>query len=695
MTNSQPRPSAAELTRLHSVMLCGVFALGCLGLVAYAGFIALGSPTALDWFSNLWVYNGVLFAAAAVCFLRAAWGSELRGAWVALGAGLTSWAVADTYWTLAFENAKHVPYPSLADLGYVMAIPCFFVAIGLMIRHRIGHFTLSRWIDGAIGALAAAAAASAVLAPALTGLTNGSPAVVTTNLAYPLGDLFLVGMLAGSLAVSGLRGATAMLRIGAGLVAWTGADIVYLWVTAENVPYSPWIDTVWLIGALLMASGALSSSSAVMREPRRYQASLLVPAASTAVAVAVLVLDHFDTIDVVSIWLAGATVIAVGARLLLSHRENARLIAAFHRESVTDPLTELPNRRALLRDFERLLTESAISPGHEHVCALFDLDGFKSYNDTFGHPAGDALLRRLGVCLAEVVGPFGGTAYRLGGDEFCVIAPLTRAGADPIVEGARAALSDHGEGFSIGVSGGAVLLPREATSTSEALRIADHRMYEEKVEHHAAAGELLDDRRADPGEQVHELLIEAVRGHEPELTNHVEGVARLAYEVGRDLGIEGEDLDVLVRAAEMHDIGKIAIPEEILHKPGPLDESEWELMKRHPLVGARIIGSTPPLAPIANLVRSAHERWDGNGYCEGLAGTEIPLGSRIILVCDAFDAMTEDRPYQPAVSPEEALEEIRRNSGSQFDPRVVDALLRVAARRAEIGGLVFRDPAAR
>ena len=688
MAGRRDHARAIESGQVKRALTWAVFALGCLGLVEYWAFLALGSPGELDWFSNLWVYNAVLFGAALVCFLRSAWTRELRAPWIALGAGLASWALADTYWTLAFENAKHVPYPSLADLGYLMAIPFFFTAIALMIRHRVGHFTLTRWLDGAIAALAAAAIASAILAPALAGLTKGSPAAVTTNLAYPLGDLILVSMLAGTLVISGVRGAGMLVRIGAGLIVWTGADIFYLWTAATSTPYSPWIDTVWLVGALLMAWGTLGSARGLARDPRRYQASPAVPVVAAGSAVAVLIIDHFNRVHPASVWLSGATVLAVAARLLLSHRENARLIAAFHAESVTDPLTELPNRRALLRDFDRLFSEAEISANREYVCALFDLDGFKAYNDGFGHPAGDALLRRLGICLKEVVEPLGGVAYRLGGDEFCVVAPMPRSGPDPVVETARAALSERGQGFSIGASGGAVILPREASSSSEALRIADQRMYQEKADHHAEAGERTADSRGNHGEEVHGLLLEVMRGHEPNLATHVHGVARLALEVGRELGLEGEDLDILVRAAEMHDIGKIAIPEEILHKPGPLDESEWELMRRHPLVGARIIGSAPPLAPIASLVRYAHERWDGAGYCEGLVGTEIPLGSRIIFVCDAFEAMTEDRPYREAMSVDAALEEIRRNSGSQFDPKVVDAFMRVAARRPEFGGLL-------
>ncbi len=564
---------------------------------------------------------------------------------------------------------KHVPYPSVADLGYLLVIPCFFVAIALLIRHRVGHFTLTRWLDGAIAALAAAAGACAVLAPALIGLTKGDPAAVATNLAYPVGDLLLIAMIVGAIAVSGLRGARTLLLIGVGLLTWTGADVVYLWSAATNSAYSPWVDSLWLIGAGLIAFGVLDSPRVGVMKQRPYQASMLVPAISSALAVAILIYDHFERLPTVSVWLAGATVAAVAARLLLSHRDNARLISVLHVDSVTDPLTGLPNRRALLRDFGQLFARGEVAGAEgEYVCVIFDLDGFKAYNDSFGHPAGDALLRRLGASLSHVIAPFG-TAYRLGGDEFCVLSPIGDVKADSILATARAALSERGEGFTITASGGAIILPREADNPSDAMRIADQRMYQEKGDHHARSGH-----------QVRELLLGIMRAHEPGLETHVNGVARLAMEVGRELNLDSESLDVLVRASEMHDIGKIGIPEDVLHKPGPLTDIEWELVHSHPMIGARIISSAPALMPVAKLVRSAHERWDGQGYCDGLAGTDIPLGSRIIFVCDAFDAMTEDRPYRRAFSPEKALQEIRENSGSQFDPDVVDAFLRVAAR---------------
>jgi HD-GYP domain-containing protein (c-di-GMP phosphodiesterase class II) len=152
---------------------------------------------------------------------------------------------------------------------------------------------------------------------------------------------------------------------------------------------------------------------------------------------------------------------------------------------------------------------------------------------------------------------------------------------------------------------------------------------------------------------------------------HVRG---LALSVCRNLHLGAEALDEIGRAAELHDIGKVAIPDAILNKPGPLDEHEWAFMRRHTLIGEDILAAAPALAPVARLVRSSHERFDGSGYPDGLEGDEIPLGSRVIFACDAFDAMTSDRPYHPALSREEALAEMVRCSGTQFDPAAVEAL---------------------
>jgi putative nucleotidyltransferase with HDIG domain len=177
--------------------------------------------------------------------------------------------------------------------------------------------------------------------------------------------------------------------------------------------------------------------------------------------------------------------------------------------------------------------------------------------------------------------------------------------------------------------------------------------------------------------QTQELLLRILREREPDLGDHAEGVARHAVRMAQAIGVDAETLDVIRRAAQLHDIGKIAIPEEILNKQGPLDPSEWELMRRHTLVGERILGAAPALRPVAEIVRASHERWDGAGYPDGISGDEIPLAARIIFVCDAFDAMTSPRSYQVARSEAGAIAELQREAGHQFDPDAVDVFVRL------------------
>jgi len=634
--------------------------------LAYAGYIAAGEPDGLSDAAGLWLYHGTLAFASLAFLLRAALVPDRRGAWIAFGLGLAFWTAGDFYWTLVYTGVDDVPYPSLSDLGYLAALPCFYVGIVLLIKRRIGHFTIASWLDGAIGGLAAASIGTAVLAPALVGLTKGDPAAVLTNLAYPMGDILLIGFIVGALVVSGARSAREFLAVGAGLIVWTLADGTYLYQEATSGYTEGWLDELWLIGAVLMAAAAANSLTHATRR-RAYSSSIAFPSIFAAVAVGVLAWDHFSRLHEVSVWLSVATLVAAILRMGISFRENVGLMAALHDDAVTDSLTKLGNRRKLMTDLESALGSGA-GPRGGHVFALYDLDGFKFYNDSFGHPAGDSLLRRLGANLAAAVEP-GGCAYRLGGDEFCILAQLRGRRVGPIVEAGRAALTEEGEGFRISASAGAVTLSDEALVPSEALRIADRRMYEEKG---VRTGRL--------ETRTHDLLVSILRDRQLEPADHQEDVSRIAVAMGRELGMDSEEIDVLRRAAELHDLGKIAIPDEILRKPEPLDAIEWELIRKHTLVGERILGTAPSLAPVARLVRSSHERWDGEGYPDGLAGEDIPVGARIIFICDAFDAMRKEHAASPAREQQLALAEIRRGAGTQFDPQLVDLFCAVVTR---------------
>ena len=290
---------------------------------------------------------------------------------------------------------------------------------------------------------------------------------------------------------------------------------------------------------------------------------------------------------------------------------------------------------------------------------MFDLDGFKAYNDAFGHHGGDLLLTRLATALETAAAPRG-RSYRLGGDEFCALFP---GGADEqLVQRCVAALGDVGEAFSIASSHGSVILPTDAADPDVAMQIADERMYAEK-----------NSSRSSAGQQTRNLALKVLSVQEPDVEHHSAHVAELAAGVGHRLGLSDSDCRELVRAAELHDIGKIAIPFAVLHKPGALDAGEQEMMRQHPTIGANILAAAPALGNVAEIVRHSHERFDGHGYPLGIAGTQIPLASRIVFVCDSFDAMVSERPYSPPMSDEGALDELRRNAGGQFDPEVVEA----------------------
>jgi diguanylate cyclase (GGDEF)-like protein len=344
--------------------------------------------------------------------------------------------------------------------------------------------------------------------------------------------------------------------------------------------------------------------------------------------------------------------------------QNESLAASATREARTDALTGLGNRRALS---DYLASELPIGPGEpELALALFDLDGFKQYNDTFGHPAGDSLLARLGGRLQSAVGA-SASAYRMGGDEFCVLAKIEPAESELLVQRGARALHEVGEGFRIECSYGLSLLPAEAATAEEGLQLSDRRLYEDKV------------GRSSAGRQSADVLLEVMNERSPDLREHIRGVAAQAAATAERLGLAPHEVSRVALAAELHDIGKAAIPDSILNKPCDLDHGEVEFMRSHTVIGERIVLAAPSLAPLSELVRSSHERFDGGGYPDALRGPEIPRGAAIIAVCDAFDAMVGGRPYRDAIGVEEATEELRRCAGTQFEPAVVDAFLGVLA----------------
>jgi two-component system cell cycle response regulator len=612
-------------------------------------------------------YNLTEFLGVLVCGLRAVHASgRERAAWLALTIGLFGYFAGDVYYTVVITPMESTaPFPSPADAGYLSIYPAAYVALVLLLRARAGRVPPGLWLDGLISALAVAAAGAALVFGVVAS-TEGSLAAVATNLGYPLGDLALLAFVFAVITVTGWRPGRTWVLIAVGFGVFAVVDTIYLYqVALDTYVEDKILDAGWPAMYVLVAFAAWQPQKHVDARALRGGAMLALPAGSALVALGLLLFDHYVELNDLALWLASASVLAVVFRFALTFRANLRMLNASEDEATTDALTGLGNRRALVRDLERAAADAGA--GDARVLALFDLDGFKSYNDAFGHPAGDALLERLGANLAAAMAEIG-DAYRMGGDEFCVLARVGDHDADAIVARAAVALSERGERFRVGCSYGTVVLAGETLHPSEALRVADQRMYANK-----RGG------RPSSEEAIHQVLLSVVGEHDEALRDHVDDVAALAERVGRELGLDDDIVVHVRRAAALHDIGKVAIPDAILHAPRKLTDEEWEYMRQHTIIGARIIGAAPELAPVAQIVRSSHERFDGAGYPDQLAGEDIPFGARIVAVCDSWDAMTTTRAYRDAMPVSEALAELERCAGSQFDPRVVAAFRAVLA----------------
>jgi GGDEF domain-containing protein len=348
-------------------------------------------------------------------------------------------------------------------------------------------------------------------------------------------------------------------------------------------------------------------------------------------------------------FISGAILGAVAMLFLLRGSGASRAKADPTGEAVLDRVTGLATHDRLLADLKREL-----EGGREVTLYLFALDGFKDYNDAYGDVSGDALLGWLGRKLRDAVGSYG-IAYRMRGGSFALLAVGSERFTNALCGSAASALNETGDGFQISCDVGSASLPSETALPREGLELAARRAAKAAGERHVKSG-----RRA-PSD-----AIEALR-----LVRSRQDVAALAVAIARRLGVPEADIANIENAMHLCDVGNVAVPRAVLSYPGKITGPEWQFIHLHTLVGARLIAGPLGMEPVARLVRHSHERWDGAGYPDGLAGDQIPLGSRIVFVCSAFHDMTSDRPHHQALEPIDAVAQLERGAGGQFDPAVV------------------------
>ena len=471
--------SSPALRILRAVL--AVLLLGGTAIVALYHWAGIGGD--LHFAIGGVLYDAVVLGAGFACLVRASSHGRERAAWTLIGLAILSWGAAEVYWTVAIDGNAAAPYPSPADIGYLAFYPLAYAGLAVLVRARAGQLNWRLWMDGAIAGLGTAAIGAAFVFDFVAGSTEGTPLQVATTLAYPLGDILMVAMVVGVIALAGWRPGRTWALLLAGLSALVVADLAYtLQTTQETLPLGGWIDPIYLIaatclGAVVWQPAQAAAISAPPEGSRRRD--LIVPAVFAAVMICLFALQYFSATSALSTILWAATITAVIVRLAMSDRENKTLLEQVR----TDSLTGLGSRGRVELDLPARFAEATVEDPISLV--LLDLNGFKHFNDSFGHPAGDTLLIRFGAALRDAVGS-AGTAYRFGGDEFCLLLTCPPEQFDEVTEAAVRALSAAGAGYDINASWGSVEIPADALDPDEALELADARMYANKVSRRAA-----------------------------------------------------------------------------------------------------------------------------------------------------------------------------------------------------------------
>jgi diguanylate cyclase (GGDEF)-like protein len=488
--------SWASQTRHFSTLrrLIGAVLFGGLALVVFHDWLGVGGA-GLDGAINGAVYDAVVVCAGLGCLLRASRGGPERAAWIAIAASILAWAAGEIWWTLYIEGNPNAPYPSPADLGYLAFYPLAVLGLYLLVRARTRELDRRLWMDGAIAALGTGALGAALIFEFVADRASGSGVEVATTLAYPFGDVLLVSLVVGVVALTRWRPGRTWTLLLAGLAVMAVADVAFTLQTYDaTVPGGAWVEPLYLISAVLLGVEVWQPQAAPILSDARFDGwrEMVVPGIVAGAMIALVAMQYFGSASALTTVLWSATMLSVIGRLVLSLRENKRLLEQVR----TDRLTGLGSQARMQMDLEA----RERTPGRPLTVLLLDLNGFKHYNDTHGHPAGDKMLSSLGARLKDAVEPEG-TAYRLGGDEFLVLVEGGLVGLGPEARDALSvraaeALTSRGRGVDVSASWGVASVPEEADTPAEAMQLADVRMYAQKESRRLAGSIEMLDREA-------------------------------------------------------------------------------------------------------------------------------------------------------------------------------------------------------
>lgn len=684
------------------VIAVGVWlALFALGTLITGGHGAFGRLLV----NVVYLVPHVLAIALAVWAARRTEG-VYRRLWTMLACALPLWVAGESivsYYKVVLRTEP--PFPGLADAFFIAFYATLIVTFVVALRPALNVRSWKAVLDASV--LAVAVGFIGWVALVEPQLSEAASLATVVSAAYPILDVVMLTILI-SLTLASFHRPPASLRLlTAAIAAGALTDVALTYVSLHtSSPEHGWLKIGWETEALLLvlaAVVALQPAKTANRAPTRHMRDrgLTIVLAGVALTLASVVIESLgDALSIADAVVALYVVGAIALRLQLTSREREQIaleLEASLREqrriANTDELTGLHNRRYADRHLEKRALAGSRDATLETGVLILDLDHFKDVNDAHGHPTGDEVLRLTAERLTRTRRP-GDVVARYGGEEFLVILQDVECATLPAVaERFRECIAeepyDLGEAHPLIVTAsvGGASMPADAATLTELLRIADRALYTAKS---------MGRNRVQIGAHGDEGSIEGLMERGSVLNfvqglvdyvdasygavDHASNAAHLTGLVADELGLESSQRWRACAAARLHDIGKIAVPKEILVKPGALSHEEWKLVQRHPDVGAEMLSLAPGLRDVAEVVRQHHERHDGAGYPEELKGSEICVEARVVAVCDTWVAMRSDRPHRSARTQAEAMTELRRVAGSQLDPRIVDAFLAVHSR---------------